>query len=168
MSKYLKKIPLINRLYKEQKIEEKKPKDKKLPCNCEGCRFSAELDDKITDKSLREKISALDVFPSFIKDVNPNEKFKEAEELEKEGKISEAANRYGIAARAALYKRSENCQSFWVGYENFLSKYSSFSNIHSREIKAYKELNQRPDREDIMKIMISTYEKIITAAVEKK
>lgn len=169
MATYLRKIPLLGRLFKEKEVEGKEKKEKRVErtCNCEICRFSDEIDSKIPDEYTRNLVSSFVVRSSDIKSINPNEKLEEAEKLRKEGKFSQAAQSYRNAALASFYQKSDDTQKYWEAYESFVGKHNLSSDWYSESIKAYNELRKK---EDIIKILTDTYENSIrvSAEAEKK
>ena len=128
-------------------------------------RFSTELMKRIPDEYFRNLVSSTFaiVYPSNIKDIDPNTILVEANKLENEGKIGDAFLKYRVAAFTAFYKKLENGQTFWEAYTGFLSRNKNMAKWHSKDIDAYKEVSQN---QDIMQILINTYGEFIRAPVE--
>jgi len=134
-------------------------------------RFETEVYKKITDGPTRELVKDFIGSQPRIKNIDPNQELKKAEELmkkreENERYMIDAMHGFRVAAYGAFWQELEDVEKFWNAYKNILGEVKTTAQWgYTNEVNAYEKLRQR---KDIMKILIDTYNGKIGAPAKVK
>jgi len=132
-----------------KKEETKETEKKAYGCSCEICRFSSEVDKRITDAETRERVKAFVWLPSRVNKIDSEKALEEAKKYENAGNIRSATESYSDAFMGALVKGTDLAK-----YANecvdFLEKTSDTTNYLAR-INDYKMLLEKHDVAETLK-----------------
>jgi len=133
--------------------------------------FESKVYEQIPDESTRELVKKFIGSQPRIKIIDPNQKFKEAEELKKKREENErymidAMHGFRAAAYGAFWQELGDVDKFWNAYGNSLGEVKTTAQWgYTDEVNAYKKLRQK---KDLMKILIDTYREVIGIPAEVK